>query len=120
MKILVVEDDKPTYSVISLALSKRFEVIVAENGQKAIDSVSKELFALILLDINLGRPPNGIEVAKIIRKFKHYKNVPIIAVTAYAMEGDKEEILSQGFSDYISKPFSLIKLNDLVDKYLCT
>ena len=77
--------------------------------------------ALPILDINLGERVTGEDVLKEIRKIPGYDKIPVLAVTGYAMSGDKERLLSTGFSGYISKPFtqeSLIKLiNRTVDDF---
>jgi CheY-like chemotaxis protein len=69
-----------------------------------------------LLDINLGRGIDGVELMQQIRQIKHYKNIPIVAVTAYAAETDKLEFLAKGFTHYLSKPFSSQELKDLLNK----
>ena len=59
-----------------------------------------------MLDINLGSGMDGVELMQKIRQIEYYKNIPIVAVTAYAADSDKAEFLTKGFSQYISKPFT--------------
>lgn len=103
--ILLVEDEKTNAEYVILSLRKEYEIDLATNGNEAIEMTSKKLYNLILMDINLGRDLNGIVATNEIRKLSDYQNIPIIAVTANAMAGQKEELLSQGLTDYISKPF---------------
>ena len=67
------------------------------------------------MDIDLGFGMNGLEVTQKIKELKGYKNIPIIAVTAYAMLGDREKFLSAGCTHYIAKPFDKFALVDLLD-----
>jgi CheY-like chemotaxis protein len=76
------------------------------------------LYDIILLDIGLRGKLNGIDVLKEMRKLPGYDKVPMIAFTAFAMAGDKEKFLSEGFNDYISKPFTKEELFALVEKNL--
>ncbi len=116
-KILYVEDDDTSISVVSITLSKYYFLEIAKNAELALSKVKEQTFDAILMDINLGGGMNGEELTQVIRKIKGYENIPIIAVTAYASEEDKNEFLSNGMSHYISKPFlmqDLIKLMDNV------
>jgi CheY-like chemotaxis protein len=72
--------------------------------EDSIQLLEKNHYDFILLDINLQGEYNGLDALRMIRQFKGYENVPIIAVTAYALPGDKEKFLRAGFSDFISKP----------------
>ncbi|MFO7445724.1 MAG: response regulator [Ignavibacteriaceae bacterium] len=105
IKILLVEDDPINRDVINWYLRNLFDVSVAENGSEALKLAASNQFDLILMDINLGKGINGIETAKLIKEDDRYKDVPVVALTAYAMKGDKEHFLSSGFTDYLSKPF---------------
>ncbi len=71
------------------------------------------LYSLVLMDISLGKGISGVELLKNLRTIPSYKNVPVIAVTAHAMVGDKEKFLESGFDDYLSKPFAK---KDLITK----
>ena len=67
-------------------------------------------FDLVLLDINLGQGPNGADVLRELRAMPAYQDVPIVAVTAYALPGDRERFLGMGFTDYLAKPFNADEL----------
>jgi hypothetical protein len=104
-KLLYVEDDPINRSVVKIFLKKMFKIYTAEDAKSALELITKEKFDIILMDINLGVGLNGIDVTKEIRKQEHYKDIPIIAVTAYTADTEKEEFIKAGCTDYISKPF---------------
>ncbi len=103
--ILLVEDEKTNAEYVILSIRKFYDVELAINGIDAIEMAASKQYDLILMDINLGRDMNGITTTSEIRKMTNYQNIPIIAVTANAMVGQREELLSKGLTDYISKPF---------------
>ena len=105
-RILLVEDDVVNVSVIKIMLKKEFILDIARNGEKAIELASQNNYDLILMDINLGAGMNGLEVTKILKQMNKYARTPIIATTAYAMQGDEEKFIETGCTDYISKPFT--------------
>jgi len=72
-------------------------------------------FDAILMDINLGKGMDGVELSQLIKKQPGYANVPIVAVTAFARDDDRTEFLSKGMSHYISKPFKQNELLDLLN-----
>ncbi len=117
-KILVVEDNSSNRMLINRSLSGYGRIIEAEDGISGVTFASKERFDLILMDINLGPGIDGVETMHQIRKIPKYARVPIIAVTAYVMFGDKERLLSEGFDDYLPKPFTKDVLLSLVEKCL--
>ena len=109
---LYVEDDTVNRHLIKLILKNICIVETAEDGEIALQLVTERKYEFILMDINLGGGMNGMEVVSELLKMPRYKNTPIIAVTAYAMEKDKAEFLKGGCTHYISKPFNK---NDIVD-----
>jgi CheY-like chemotaxis protein len=117
-KVLVVEDDLLSIEVIKIVLKDICELDFAENGFKAIDFAKGRKYALILMDVGLGYGINGMEATQEIRKIDGYNNTPIVALTAYAMAGDKEKFLSQGMTHYLSKPYEVKDLQNLVKSIL--
>ncbi|MCX6165058.1 MAG: PAS domain S-box protein [Ignavibacteriae bacterium] len=110
--ILHVEDDMLGRKVVKVLLKRECKVTDVEDGETAILLAKKEKFDLVLMDINL-RGISGIETTMALRTIPGYEKTPIIAVTAYAMVGDKEEFMRNGCTHYLSKPFtkeSLIKI----------
>ena len=113
-RILVVEDDSTSRDVINLFLKNLYDVSFAENGETALKRIEDNNLDLIIMDINLGSGINGIEVTDRIRKTSGYESIPIIAATAFAMLGDREKFLSNGFDHYISKPYLKTQLVKLI------
>jgi CheY-like chemotaxis protein len=118
VKILLVEDYKHSQIIVTRLLKKNnFEHIeVVENGVEAVDKVKQEKFDLILMDMQMPIM-NGFEATEKIRELPEYKNTPIIALTAFAMKGDKEKCLEAGATDYIPKPIDSQEFIDKVKQY---
>ncbi len=121
-KVLLVEDDEVNSRLIKIMLEGNFDITWAFDSSEALSLVNSFSYDIILMDINLKGELNGIETTREIRKIEQYKEIPIIAVTAYAMHDEKEKILNSGFTGYLSKPFKkddLIRtLNDVLLKNL--
>lgn len=116
-KVLVVEDSPFNMElVLEILDSIGFIAAGAVNGAEAIKNTEKEVYNLILMDIELPGM-DGITISKIIKSKSQYKNVPIIALTAYAMKGDRERFLASGFSDYISKPIDVSEFMKKMENY---
>lgn len=113
--ILVVDDDITNLMLVKLFLDKIHDITTANNGATALELLKQNKFDVILMDINLGSGMSGLEVIQCIKNNKNYSDVPIIAVTAFAMSGDKQEFLSKGCSNYISKPFDRNELLNIID-----
>lgn len=117
--VLIAEDITSNYNFLRLLLKRsKIEIIWVENGQDALTEVkNNDRIDLLLLDINLPIM-NGYEAAEAIKKIK--PDLPIIAQTAYALEGDREKALIAGCDDYIPKPIVistlLRKMNHYLDK----
>jgi len=105
-KILYVEDDDVAIDLVTRFLNAHFEVEFAFNSDTALRMAEENNYEGFLIDINLGRGMDGYGVTKALRGIPRYKNVPVVAVTAYAMSGDEEDALKAGCSGYISKPFT--------------
>lgn len=120
LSVLLIEDDVINASVIEKFLRRDYKVDIAFTSAKSIEMVSANKYSIILLDINLGRGMNGIEVLNEIKKSPNNSNTPVIASTAYTMKGDREKLLEAGFDDYISKPYTmneiLVKIKQVIDK----
>lgn len=119
--VLLIEDDAINASVIQKFIKKNYQVDMTYSSVKSIEMATANSYDIILLDINLGRGMNGIDVLKEIKKTVKNSNTPVIASTAYTMKGDKEKLLQAGFDDYISKPYTmdeiLVKLKQVIDKF---
>lgn len=116
--VLLVENDSASRDIIRYFLKEICKVDFAENGLEALDKTNYAKYAAILMDINLGIGINGVETTQLIKKLPGYENIPVAAITAYALAGDKEKFLSQGCTHYLSKPFDKFKLLNLVKEML--
>jgi CheY-like chemotaxis protein len=105
LKILVVENDRMTQFYLRKILEKSgIRAEIAENGQEALGMLNRSHFDCILMDVQMP-VMDGVEATKRIRAMEgDTKNLPIIAMTAYAMSGDREKFLASGMDDYIAKP----------------
>jgi CheY-like chemotaxis protein len=112
LNILIVEDDRASQMVM-YNLFKRYGHIcdIANNGQEALKKIKNRKYDLILMDIQMPMM-DGIQATKIIRKSEENENrhIPIIALTAHALKGDREKLLGSGMDGYISKPFNIEEL----------
>ncbi len=117
-KILVVEDEDMNYLYLNriLSMNQLNDVIRASNGQEAIDKVKQEEdICLVLMDLKLP-VMGGLDATRIIREIN--PGLPIIAITAYAMDADKQKALQAGCAAYLSKPYSKEELMKLLNKFL--
>jgi len=112
--LLLVEDNPLNRDVINIYLKGKYNITEASDGITALVVASKINFDAVLMDINLGEGIDGIETMKRLRTIEYNKNVPIIAITAYVMAGDKEKFLGHGFDGYLPKPFT----KEVINKYL--
>ncbi|MEI7980719.1 MAG: response regulator [Bacteroidota bacterium] len=103
--VLIVEDNKANSDLIEFFVSPFCTVEKAYDGYTAISKAISKQYDAILMDINLSSDMNGIEATRAIKIIESYKNVPIIAITGYATADEKEQILSNGLTHFISKPF---------------
>lgn len=109
-RILLVEDNPENYDMLSRRLERKgYEVLLATDGQQAIDQTQQQHPDLILMDIGLP-VLDGCEATQRIRGLPEVSGIPILALTAHAMEGDRQRILSAGCDDYHSKPVDLKQL----------
>jgi len=103
-RILVVEDNEQNLYLTTFLLEKHgYDVVQARNGQQGLEFAASEHPDLILLDIQLP-VMDGYEVARRLKQTGETKSIPIVAVTSYAMAGDRETILATGCEGYIEKP----------------
>ena len=116
--VLLVEDDKVNKLVTTRILENRgYTVDTADNGLEVLEMFRKNSYDIILMDIQMP-VMDGIEATKRIRENEKNKHIPIIAITAYALKGDREKFLSQGLDDYVSKPIKIEELFSAMDKCL--
>jgi two-component system cell cycle response regulator DivK len=117
-KILVVEDNPMNLELVKdLLETSGFAVVEAKNGNEALEMANREQPDLILMDIQLPEV-SGLEVTKWIKEDDNLKQIPVIAVTAFAMKGDEEKIREGGCEAYIAKPISVTKFLETVERFL--
>ncbi len=105
-RLLLVEDNTETASLMQELLHKRYDVTAVSDGESALREAQEHTFDMVLLDINLGGGPSGADVLRRLRAQPAYEDVPIAAVTAYALPGDRDRLLNIGFDAYLDKPFA--------------
>ncbi len=118
--ILIADDNEVNQRFISTLLYKKgYNYLIASDGNEAIKLFNENKVDLILMDIQMPKL-NGVNATRIIRDNEDSleKHTPIIAMTAYAMSGDKEKFISAGMDDYLAKPIDFQYLYDVLDKYL--
>jgi CheY-like chemotaxis protein len=106
LRILLAEDN-PVNQILAIRLLEKrgHEVTVAENGRLALEALGKQIFDLVLMDVQMSEM-DGLQATRLIREgeLKSGKHIPIIAMTAHTMAGDKERFLAAGIDGYVSKP----------------
>jgi CheY-like chemotaxis protein len=117
-KILYIEDDAECIQLVKYILANKYEIDAVTSGAEGIEKTKNNEYALILLDINLSKGISGLEALTEIRKILYYKDIPVIALTAFAMAGDEEEFRAGGCTDYLSKPFKKEMLLEKISKVL--
>jgi len=119
-RVLVVEDDENNRVVFSILLTRMgLEFDIAMNGRQAIEAVRQRTYSIILMDVRMPHV-DGLEATKAIRSLGtvNGKQIPIVAVTAQAMDGDRERCIWAGMSDYISKPFTREELETTIVRWI--
>ena len=116
MNVLLIEDNELNRDMLTRRLErKEFIVSCAEDGQSGIDMAKNEMPDIILLDLSLP-VIDGWNVARQLKANTNTKDIPIIALTAHAMKGDREKALDAGCDDYDTKPVNLEGLLDKMHK----
>lgn len=117
--VLVVEDNHVNRKlIVDVGSFHNIHMLEAADGHTALALTRTHAPALILMDIQLQGDLNGLDVAKEIRNDDKMKGIPLVAITAFAMKGDREMIMSAGYDEYIIKPFEMKELIDIFEKYL--
>jgi CheY-like chemotaxis protein len=123
LRVLVVDDNR-----INLLMTRRMlenaghAAMVAENGAQALDILAQESFDIVLMDISMP-VMDGVECTRLLRAGKAgeaNKTVPILAITAHAMAGDRELFLAKGMDNYLAKPFEWGELHAAIATTLAT
>lgn len=117
--VYVIEDNEKNMKLFKaiLNLIDDIEIYDEARGDTGLELIKSGNPDLIILDIQLPEI-SGIDICIELRKIEEYKEVPIIAVTSFAMKGDEERIMAAGFNKYISKPIKVAEFRELVKSYL--
>jgi two-component system sensor histidine kinase BarA len=117
MSVMAVDDNPANLKLIGALLEDQVQnVELCDSGQEAINRAKQMQFDLILMDIQMPEM-DGIRACELIRQLPHQQQTPVIAVTAHAMAGQKEKLLSAGMNDYLAKPIEESKLHNLLLRY---
>ena len=117
-KVLIVDNDRASRDLVRAILkSVRCEIIEASHGQQGLDMLRQEQPDLVLLDLDMPGL-DGLEVVKKIREDPTLVNLPVVAVTAFAMDRDREKAMEAGFTAYITKPVRAAALRQQVRQLL--
>ena len=114
-KILFVEDEPDIRDLVRMALEDEHGVTVAETAEEGLRRAAEDAPDLILMDISLGGAFDGLEATRRLRADPRFDSTPIIALTAHAMPGDRERVLSAGCDEHWPKPITdLLAFRDMV------
>ncbi len=118
IKVLLVEDDFINQEVLSFLLKERSCIVdIADNGLEAIEKIEKAQYDIVLMDIQMP-VMDGETAVRAIRKMDEFASLPIIALTANAIKGDREKYLAAGMSDYITKPIDEEELMKVISNHI--
>lgn len=117
-RILAVEDNSETQLLLEHLLQSSYEIVVVPGVDPALAAADDQQFDVLLLDINLSEQRTGTDLLHLLRERDDMQDVPAIALTAYAMPGDREDFLSAGFNRYVSKPFTRSDLTTAIEESL--
>ena len=117
-RILLVEDNEMNRDMLSRRLIRKgFDVVIAEDGQKGVEMTQSENPDLVLMDMSLP-VVDGWEATRRLKASEETKHIPIIALTAHAMAGDREKTLKAGCDDYDTKPIEFPRLLEKINALL--
>jgi len=117
-KILLVEDNEMNRDMLARRLKRKgFDVVIAVDGQQGVDMATSETPDLILMDMSLP-VMNGWDATRTIKANAGTRAIPVIALTAHAMSGDRESALAAGCDDYDTKPVELERLLGKIQQFL--
>ncbi len=117
-KVLIVEDNELNMKLFrDLLEAHDIQTIETRDGLRVMDLAREHAPDLILMDIQLPQI-SGLDVTRMLKEDKDLKSIPVIAVTAFAMKGDEEKIRNGGCEDYLSKPITVNKLIETIQKYI--
>ena len=115
---MIVEDNELNMKLFNDLLEAHgYETVITKDGTKALDLAMEAMPDLVLMDIQLPEV-SGLDITKQIKENDNLKDIPIIAVTAFAMKGDEDKIREAGCNGYISKPIAISTFMETIKEYL--
>lgn len=118
-RVLLVEDNEDTQFLLKTLLEDTCTLNTLSTAEQAQAAISEDVpYQLVLLDINLGSGKSGADFITDLRAHPDYHDVPVVALTAYALPGDREKFESMGFTSYLAKPFKVDDLIELIETLL--
>jgi len=116
--ILIVEDEPRNLKLLRDLLQRfGYEILEASDGEQGVKSAGEKMPDLILMDIMMPKM-DGLEATRIIKADTKTKHIPIIALTSYAMKGDREKTIEAGCDGYIAKPIDIKEVLKTIETYL--
>ena len=117
LAVMAVDDNPANLKLIGALLEEQVEnIVLCDSGEKAIDIARQQALDIILMDIQMPEI-DGIRASELIRELPQHANTPIIAVTAHAIDGEREHLIKAGMNDYLAKPIDEVKLSHLLARY---
>jgi CheY-like chemotaxis protein len=121
LKVLVAEDDMVNrHLIVTILQGLGCNPATVDNGVDALRLLEKELFDLVLMDVSMPEM-DGITATQCVRKYAEAnlnRDIPIIAITAHAMDGTRKKLIEVGFSEVVTKPFSISDLEKVIHRFL--
>lgn len=117
-RVLAVEDNPEMLLIVRHFLHELYEVSTAHDQESALRLAREQRFDVVLMDVNLGHGQTGLEVMRALRQLPGYRQVPVVAVTAYALLQDREHLLAEGFDAHVGKPFTKLLLRETIARTL--
>ena len=118
VSILAVEDNPDTQTLLRYLLRPMYRLELVRRVDEAVRAARKDEYQLFVLDINLGEQHTGIDLLHQLRSIPGCDETPALALTAYAMPGDRDRFLREGFDAYVSKPFTRHELLEAIEVVL--
>ncbi len=116
--VLVVEDDVQTQEYMRVLLQREYTILLASSGTEAWDALNRYNVHLILMDLSLRGEEDGLHLTRRIRDYQAFHTIPIIAITAHAFPEDKQRCLAAGCNRYLSKPFQIEELKEIMNELM--
>jgi len=118
IRVMAVDDNPANLKLIGALLEEQVEhIVLCDSGEAAIQQATQQNLDIILMDIQMPEI-DGIQASEAIRELPQHQNTPIVAVTAHALEGEREQLVKAGMNDYLAKPIDEQKLRHLLARYL--